>query len=82
MSFGINVAGGALSGWFAGAGVAYGYAFILGRQWNLEFELGVGYAYTKYDSFECAGCGRKVDTGLTHHYFGPTKLAVNLVYLF
>ena len=69
-------------GWFAGAGIAYGYAFVLGRHWNLELELGVGYAYTKYDSFECAGCGRKVETDLTHHYVGPTKLALNLVYLF
>ena len=69
-------------GWFAGAGVAYGYAFVLGRHWNLELELGLGYAYTKYDAFECAGCGRKVETGITHHYVGPTKLALNLVYLF
>lgn len=69
-------------GWFAGGGIAYGYAFVLGRHWNLELELGVGYAYSKYDSFECAGCGRKVETGLTHHYVGPTKLALNLVYLF
>ena len=69
-------------GWFAGAGVAYGYAFVLGRHWNLELVLGVGYAYTKYDVFECSGCGRKVESGLSHHYVGPTKLALNLVYLF
>ena len=69
-------------GWFAGAGIAYGYAFILGRHWNLELELGLGYAYSKYDTFECDGCGRKVETGLTHHYVGPTKLALNLVFLF
>ena len=69
-------------GWTVGAGIAYGYAFILGKHWNLELELGLGYAYTKYDAFECAGCGRKVETGITHHYVGPTKLALNLVYLF
>lgn len=69
-------------GWFVGGGVAYGYAFVLGSHWNLECELGVGYAYTQYDAFECAGCGRKVETGLKHHYIGPTKLAINLVYLF
>lgn len=69
-------------GWFVGAGVAYGYAFVLGRHWNLELELGVGYAYTKYDAFECSGCGRKVETNVPHHYVGPTKLALNLVYLF
>lgn len=69
-------------GWLAGAGVGYGYAFVLGRHWNLEIEAGIGYAYTVFDEFECAGCGRKVNTDLNHHYFGPTKLAVNFVYLF
>ena len=68
-------------GWAAGAGVAYGYAFILGDHWNLELELGVGYAYLTGDKFECAECGRKVGSG-KHHYVGPTKAAVNLVYVF
>lgn len=69
-------------GWFAGAGVAYGYAWILGRHWNLEGEVGVGYSYTRFDRFRCAGCGKKVETGEPHHYVGLTKAAVNLVYLF
>ncbi|MBQ5690253.1 MAG: DUF3575 domain-containing protein [Alistipes sp.] len=68
-------------GWGVGAGVAYGYALILGKHWNLEFELGVGYIYNKFDLFECSGCGRRVGSD-THHYFGLTKAAVNLVYLF
>ena len=69
-------------GWFVGAGVAYGYAWILGRHWNLEAEIGFGYAYTRYDRYRCAGCGRKVESDKSHHYVGPTKAAVNLVYLF
>jgi len=69
-------------GWFVGAGVAYGYAWILNRHWNIEAEIGVGYSYTRYDRFRCAGCGKKVDSGKSHHYFGPTKAAINLVYLF
>ena len=69
-------------GWFVGAGVAYGYAWILGRHWNLELEIGVGYAYTQYDKFRCAGCGKKVESDKSHHYVGPTKAAVNLVYVF
>lgn len=69
-------------GWFAGAGIAYGYSFILGRHWNLELELGLGYVYTRYDVYECAGCGKKVEEGREHHYVGPTKAAVNLVYEF
>ena len=68
-------------GWAVGAGVAYGYAFILGRHWNLELELGVGYAYLKFDKFECVECGRKVGDN-DRHYIGPTKAAVNLVYVF
>lgn len=69
-------------GWFLGAGVAYGYALVLGRHWNLEGEIGIGYAFSRYDTFKCAGCGEKTERGATHHYFGPTKLAVNLVYVF
>ena len=69
-------------GWFVGAGVAYGYAWILGRHWNLEAEIGFGYAYTQYDKFRCAGCGKKLETDKSHHYVGPTKAAVNLVYVF
>lgn len=69
-------------GWFVGAGAAYGYAWILGRHWNLEAEIGMGYAYTRYDRFRCVGCGKKLETDKSHHYVGPTKAAVNLVYVF
>lgn len=68
-------------GWGVGAGVAYGYAFILDRHWNLEFELGVGYIYNGFDIFECTGCGREISHD-NHHYIGLTKAAINLVYLF
>lgn len=69
-------------GWFVGGGVSYGYAFVLGRHWNLETEIGVGYSYTRYDRFRCAGCGKKIEINKPHHYVGLTKAAVNLVYLF
>ena len=69
-------------GWAVGGGIAYGYAFILSRHFNLELEAGFGYAYTRYDVFECEGCGRKVDEDRPHHYVGPTKAALNLVYQF
>jgi hypothetical protein len=69
-------------GWFVGGGIAYGYDWILGKHWNLEAEIGVGYAYTRYDVFECAGCGKKVAEDKNHNYVGPTKAAINLVYTF
>jgi len=69
-------------GWFAGAGIAYGYSWLLGKHWNLEAEIGLGYSYTRYDIYECTGCGRKTETDRHHNYFGPTKAALNLVYVF
>ncbi len=69
-------------GWFVGAGISYGYAWILNRHWNLEAEIGFGYSYTRYDRFRCSGCGKRVETNKPHHYVGPTKAAINLVYLF
>ena len=69
-------------GWFVGAGVAYGHTWILGKHWNLEAEIGVGYIYTRFDSYPCAACGNKLSEDNAHHYVGPTKAAINLVYTF
>ncbi len=69
-------------GWFAGAGIGYGYAWMLGEHFNLEAELGVGYSYSRYDNYECATCGTQVSKGKSHNYLGPTKAAINLVYVF
>ena len=68
-------------GWFAGAGLAYGYAVILGKHWNMEFEIGGGYAFTRYDIYECDECGSNLGSK-DRHYFGLTKAAINLVYVF
>jgi hypothetical protein len=69
-------------GWFVGAGVGYGYSWILGRHWNLEGEIGVGYTYSRSDEYRCHGCSQKERDDVSHHYVGPTKAAVNLVYTF
>lgn len=69
-------------GWFGGAGIAYGYDWVLSEHWNVEAEIGFGWTYTRYDRFRCAGCGKKIETDKPHNYFGPTKAAVNVVYVF
>lgn len=69
-------------GWGAGAGIAYGYAWPVHKHWNIEAEIGVGWIYTKFDSYPCAVCGSKLDEKRPHNYVGPTKLAVNVEYLF
>ncbi len=69
-------------GWFIGAGIAYGYTWILGQHWNMEAEVGIGYAYSRFDEYPCATCGTKISSDKSHHYVGPTKAALNLVYVF
>lgn len=68
-------------GYAYGAGVAYGFAFVLSEYVNLELEAGFGYMYLDYETFKCSDCGRRIGEG-THHYIGPTKAAVNLVFVF
>lgn len=66
-------------GWMLGAGVSYGWQWYLGRRWNLEATVGVGYLYLKHDVYEKGECG--ADCGnKTHHYFGPTRIGLSLVY--
>lgn len=69
-------------GWMAGAGVAYGYSWILSRHWNLEAEIGLGWIYTRSDVFNCSNCGKKVRANVPHNYVGPTKAALNIIYAF
>ena len=38
-------------GWFWGVGVGYGYAWAFSKNWNLEFELAVGYAQVTYSKW-------------------------------
>lgn len=69
-------------GELVGAGISYGYQWVLGRHWNLEGNIGAGYAYINYDKYNCGNCGVRLAKDEKHHYFGPTKAAVTLMYVF
>ena len=64
-----------------GAGISYGYDWVLGRHWNLEAEIGMGYAHAWFDRYHYPEHSTKVATG-TKEYWGLTKLAVSFGYLF
>ncbi len=66
-------------GWLVGGGVSYGYQWVLGRRWNLEVELGVGYAYMNYDKYYRTACGKFVGSD-QRNYFGPTKVSISFLY--
>lgn len=68
-------------GWSVGGGFSYGYSWLLSRHWNIEAEIGIGYLYTRYDKYTCVKCGDKLETK-GHNYIGPTKAAINLIYVF
>lgn len=68
-------------GHFYGVGISYGYQWILSKHWNLEGNIGVGYARAKYEQYKCTNCEPKVDEG-HKNYIGPTKAAVSLIYTF
>lgn len=70
-----------IKGWGAGAGIVYGHSWVLGKHWNLEAEIGVGWIYTRYDKFDLK-TGNKLRDNAVHNYVGPTKAAVNLEYVF
>lgn len=67
-------------GWLMGAGIGYGYHWILGKRWSLESEIGIGYAHLKYDKYPCEKCGEKINTE-HKNYFGPTKVSISLIYM-
>ena len=63
-----------------GAGISYGYQWILNKHWSMEAEIGVGYARIDYDKYNCGKCGSKLDSG-HKNYIGPTKVALNIIYV-
>lgn len=63
-----------------GGGLSYGYQWILSPHWSMEASFGFGYLYLDYTRYECKACGRSLGNE-NKHYFGPTKLAVSLIYI-
>ena len=63
-----------------GAGIAYGHQWIIGKRWNLEATIGVGYARIEYDKYEYQTCGPYIKKG-TKDYIGPTKIGINFIYI-
>ena len=63
-----------------GAGISYGYQWLLTNRCNLEFTLGGGYARFNYEKFPCVKCGTSEGKG-EKDYLGPTKGAISIIYI-
>lgn len=68
-------------GFAAGAGLSYGYQWMLGTHWNLEATLGFGYLYISYDQYDCPKCSSLIGP-VVRDYMGPTNAGVSIMYLF
>ena len=68
-------------GTYWGGGVTLGHAWRLNDHWNLEAAIGLGCIWTKYKQYENVECGDLLADD-TYLYIGPTKLALNIAYVF
>ncbi|WP_099464468.1 MULTISPECIES: DUF3575 domain-containing protein [Parabacteroides] len=66
-------------GYLYGAGLTYGYQWVLSNRWSIEAALGLGWAHMKDNEYPCATCGNKLPAE-TRDYFGVTKAAVSIIY--
>ena len=64
-----------------GAGISYGYQLILGRKWNLEFNIGAGYMQFEYDKFDRVECGKLIEQDVVKNYFGLTKAGITISFM-
>ena len=64
------------------AGVTVGYQLCLSRHFSVDFNLGLGYTRSKYDSFGMTdGVRVSKERGKTKNFFGPTQAGISLVWI-
>ena len=68
-------------GQLAGAGVSYGYHWLLSSRWSLDAEIGVGYARLWYGKYPCQTCAKVLDNE-NRNYWGVTRAGFSIAYLF
>jgi hypothetical protein len=71
-----------LEGIAYGAGLGYGYAVRVAKHLNIEMEIGLGYIGAEFDAYRLGEKESLYAQNSTAQYFGPTKGALNIVYLF
>lgn len=62
-----------------GASLTYAYTLEMGRGWQAEFAVAIGYANMQYNTYYNISDGALTGTH-TRNYFGPTRLGISLVY--
>ncbi len=68
-------------GYGYGGGVSVGYQFILAKRWNLELNVGGGYARLNYDKYDAMKCGKELVHGTGRNYWGITRAGFSLLFI-
>lgn len=67
--------------WSWAAGLEYGYSLPIARRFNIDFTLGLGYHWGKFDEYLPIDNHPVWQASKNRKYIGPTKAEVNLVWL-
>ena len=79
--FTINGRGYLAERWAYGGGVSYGYALPIGKRFNIDFEIGVGYLGGKMHEYIPEDGHRVWQSYEPFQWIGPTKLGITLQWL-
>ena len=65
-----------------GAGLDYGYALQFSKHWGMEFNIGAGMIYSKYNVYYNVDNGARRSTDNSKVYWGVTRCGISVVYKF
>lgn len=67
--------------WTKAAGISYGYSLPIRERLNLEFEIGIGYAWGHFYKYRPIDDHYVWQETVRRRYVGPTKIEISLVWL-
>lgn len=66
-------------GYLYGAGISWGYQWMLSDRWNLEATIGAGYARMHDTKYPIAECGDPIREK-SYNYWGITKVGLSFIF--
>lgn len=70
-------------GWGCSAGVSGGWKYEFNRHWQMDINLGVGYAHLQYDKYKLGGLYKNypMKRKQTRGWVGPTRFSISIGYI-
>lgn len=70
-------------GWGVSAGVSAGWKYQFNAHWQMDINIGIGYAHLQYHKYKLGGAykHRPIGTWRTKEWIGPTRFSVSFGYV-